>query len=265
MSRRETTNGEEVADREVGAPRGRYAIDPVPGDTFRSVVEVQRNYEQALLDQGGKLATPETYAYYQRFPVAPLWVVVALLCFADPRRWSVEQMRKVPVCRDRLQIAIREVRSNRRQGHGVDNPTCYELTRVGFEWARRWAMQSLLPVPSRFPAQGSHQARVSEQSRSESEKKARPVRNSQPRSAKGERLVQAKHDTALLLREADLLPLLPFSRATLWRRVKEGRFPRPGQPSPGVTAWLRADIDKWLEEQFSPVSPASTKRARRKA
>jgi prophage regulatory protein len=41
--------------------------------------------------------------------------------------------------------------------------------------------------------------------------------------------------------------LLPVSKATIWRWVKEGRFPRPKHLGPRVTAWLAADVDSWVQ------------------
>lgn len=50
--------------------------------------------------------------------------------------------------------------------------------------------------------------------------------------------------------------LLPFSSATLWRKVRDGSFPQPtsfgaGGPGPGgrITAWRVGDIRAWLAEQ----------------
>ena len=40
--------------------------------------------------------------------------------------------------------------------------------------------------------------------------------------------------------------LLPVSKATIWRWVKEGRFPKPKHLGPRVTAWLAADVDGWV-------------------
>ncbi|CAM2191229.1 prophage regulatory protein [Paraburkholderia kururiensis] len=40
--------------------------------------------------------------------------------------------------------------------------------------------------------------------------------------------------------------LLPFSRATLWRRVKDGTFPKPVKLSERTTAWPTAEIRKWM-------------------
>jgi prophage regulatory protein len=42
---------------------------------------------------------------------------------------------------------------------------------------------------------------------------------------------------------------LPFSGPTLWRRVKEGRFPKPYKLSKRVTAWRVGEVRKWLQSQ----------------
>ena len=41
--------------------------------------------------------------------------------------------------------------------------------------------------------------------------------------------------------------LLPFSAATLWRKVKAGQFPRPIKLSDRVTAWRASDVAAWLQ------------------
>ncbi len=43
--------------------------------------------------------------------------------------------------------------------------------------------------------------------------------------------------------------LLPFSGPTLWRRVKDGSFPKPIKLSSRVTAWRVGDIREWLAKQ----------------
>ena len=40
--------------------------------------------------------------------------------------------------------------------------------------------------------------------------------------------------------------LLPISRATLWRMVREGRFPSPHKLGPNTTAWLCGDVRRYL-------------------
>lgn len=40
--------------------------------------------------------------------------------------------------------------------------------------------------------------------------------------------------------------VVPFSEATLWRRVGDGTFPKPCKLGPGVTAWRVGDVRAWL-------------------
>lgn len=52
------------------------------------------------------------------------------------------------------------------------------------------------------------------------------------------------------LRKAQLIPtFIPISSSTLWRRVKEGTFPKPIKLSARVTAWKVEDIRQWISEQ----------------
>ncbi len=43
--------------------------------------------------------------------------------------------------------------------------------------------------------------------------------------------------------------ILPFSSATLWRKVRAGQFPAPCKLSTRITAWKIGDIRQWLEAQ----------------
>lgn len=40
--------------------------------------------------------------------------------------------------------------------------------------------------------------------------------------------------------------LIPFSPATLWRMVADGKFPKPVKLSPRCTAWRVEDIREWM-------------------
>lgn len=40
--------------------------------------------------------------------------------------------------------------------------------------------------------------------------------------------------------------VLPFSSATLWRKVKDGSFPRPLKLSERITCWRVGDVRAWL-------------------
>lgn len=42
---------------------------------------------------------------------------------------------------------------------------------------------------------------------------------------------------------------LPFSAPTLWRMVKEGRFPKPHKLSTRVTAWKVSQVRDWMNAQ----------------
>ena len=41
---------------------------------------------------------------------------------------------------------------------------------------------------------------------------------------------------------------LPFSPATLWRKVKAGEIPAPLKLGTAITAWKVSDVRKWLDQ-----------------
>ncbi|MDF9393014.1 MULTISPECIES: helix-turn-helix transcriptional regulator [Methylococcus] len=43
--------------------------------------------------------------------------------------------------------------------------------------------------------------------------------------------------------------ILPVSAPTLWRMIRDGRFPRPVKLSPGVSAFRVEDVRNWMESQ----------------
>ncbi len=51
------------------------------------------------------------------------------------------------------------------------------------------------------------------------------------------------------MRQKELLTLLPFSHATLWRKVKAGTFVKPIKLSERITAWPRVEVLAWLQKQ----------------
>ena len=49
------------------------------------------------------------------------------------------------------------------------------------------------------------------------------------------------------IRQKELIPgIIPFSRATLWRKVKAKEFPAPVKLSANVTAWRVEDVRAWM-------------------
>ena len=53
------------------------------------------------------------------------------------------------------------------------------------------------------------------------------------------------------LREKELLRRVPFSRSTLWREVKAGRFPTPYKLSPGTAAWNWPEVLESIKDRRS--------------
>jgi len=51
------------------------------------------------------------------------------------------------------------------------------------------------------------------------------------------------------IRQPQALQVVPFSAATLWRKVKQGAFPEPVKLSERVTAWRVGDVRKWLDSK----------------
>ena len=62
------------------------------------------------------------------------------------------------------------------------------------------------------------------------------------------------------VRQAQLIPaIVPFSSATLWRKVKVGDFPQPVKLSERITAWRVEDIRVWMESRNATLEkPAIT-------
>lgn len=52
------------------------------------------------------------------------------------------------------------------------------------------------------------------------------------------------------VRQSQLIPsIIPFSSATLWRKVKTRDFPAPVKLSERVTAWKVEDVRAWMQER----------------
>jgi prophage regulatory protein len=49
------------------------------------------------------------------------------------------------------------------------------------------------------------------------------------------------------IRQKTLLPLLGFSAPTLWRKVKDGSFPKPIKLGDRMTAWRWEEVQAWME------------------
>jgi predicted DNA-binding transcriptional regulator AlpA len=214
---------------------GRF-VDPAPGDPSL------RRCPTGATRLGVRFAGPWTFKVWCEVPVAELWQWIALASFLDPSTVPVDtvivsKIRRhsaIGLFRDRLLIAGQLAHLG-----GVD---CLSLAAdakrslVRLDAFIDWAAEVELPLPESFP-------------------KLSPKRGlRKPRTAAD----------APFVRLNDILPMLPFSAATLWRRVKARTFPAPTKLSRGLTVWRREDVEAWCGEQglADPQPPARKPRRR---
>jgi len=51
------------------------------------------------------------------------------------------------------------------------------------------------------------------------------------------------------IRQSQLIPhIVPFSPTTLWRKCREGTFPKPVKHSAKITAWRVSDVEEYLKQ-----------------
>lgn len=64
------------------------------------------------------------------------------------------------------------------------------------------------------------------------------------------------------VRQAQLIPtIVPFSSATLWRKVKVGAFPQPVKLSERITAWRVEDVRAWMDSRHAEGGIQATSHA----
>jgi prophage regulatory protein len=68
-----------------------------------------------------------------------------------------------------------------------------------------------------------------------------------------------------MLRLSDVQRRVGLGRSSIWRMVKEARFPAPRRLSTRAIGWLGSEIDDWLKARGgnSDVPAASGRRRRR--
>jgi len=57
-----------------------------------------------------------------------------------------------------------------------------------------------------------------------------------------------------LLREVQVRELVPVSKVTLWRMVREAKFPAPLRIG-RMTMWRRAEVLAWIDAQAGSQQP----------
>ncbi len=52
---------------------------------------------------------------------------------------------------------------------------------------------------------------------------------------------------------SEVAKLVPFSRSTLYKFIKQGKFPQPIKLGERIHLWNKADVTKWINDNFGGV------------
>ena len=210
----------------------------------------------------GKVADDAMWRRWSGARIAELWRAIALLCAVDPAPLTLRKAQSVNYISWRLELAVNEL------SHGILNPLVKfpeepRRSIVRFDDVRRWAQFNLIGVPRGYPEGGDPtdlrlmDAQTTAQPREPVQQEAihvlaprAEVKSPPPELAevpKPRRRRAKPSGASEYMRESELLDALPFSRATLWRRVKVGKFPSPIKLGENMNAWKRVDVMKWSE------------------
>jgi len=56
-------------------------------------------------------------------------------------------------------------------------------------------------------------------------------------------------DPSTLIRFSELKKILPWSRTTCWRAIREKRFPAPLKLGRNLNAWRKSEIVAWIDKR----------------
>ncbi len=59
---------------------------------------------------------------------------------------------------------------------------------------------------------------------------------------------------AMYVRVSQLIKMIPVSKASIWRKVKDGSFPKPVKLGDRITAWHMDDIEAWLASRHEEAT-----------
>ncbi len=51
------------------------------------------------------------------------------------------------------------------------------------------------------------------------------------------------------IRFKELRKLIPLGRTTIWRMMREGRFPQSRRIGRMAAAWLESEVEEWIKER----------------
>lgn len=53
-----------------------------------------------------------------------------------------------------------------------------------------------------------------------------------------------------LLRIDDVSKKTTLAKSTIWLKLSQGKFPKPGKLGPSINVWKESDIDSWIASKF---------------
>ncbi len=53
-----------------------------------------------------------------------------------------------------------------------------------------------------------------------------------------------------LINTSEVTKLVPFSRSTLYKLIKQGKFPAPFKPSERINLWHKDVVTKWISDNL---------------
>ena len=63
-------------------------------------------------------------------------------------------------------------------------------------------------------------------------------------------MIKEKNYQNRMMRASHVIKYCAFSRAYLYQKIAEGKFPPGHMMSPGIRAWEKSEIDNWLDKRM---------------
>jgi len=54
-----------------------------------------------------------------------------------------------------------------------------------------------------------------------------------------------------LISQREVMQRVPYGRTTIWKLIKQGRFPQPVKIGGNRVAFVDSEIDDWIEQQIA--------------
>lgn len=228
------------------------------------------NRQPHPLDTVIRWADAETWRAWSAVGQAELWQLIALHLYLDPKGLRRERLLHIAdrehagksvatLFERRLRRACEHLATGNLPSVAAEVPAKSLVRMADFA---EWARVNRIPLPAHFPPTAAAgplddlpaaPAVQAPAPRSDSPPSGAPVATvvappalaAAPKARKSRALAKAPDG---YMRQAELMTIVPFSPATLWRKIKSKSFPAPVYFPPRITAWKRSDIDQWRAE-----------------